>query len=160
MVDMHLDWGASQFLTEQWQVGLVGYVYQELGCDSGSGDHVGCFQWRVVGVGPLFIINRKDARPRNSAKCSRTRRSGAGLISEKSGCLQVAHLYVAARLGEVRTVGYSGLDLLTLSSSHFDPEPTWCCPRSVPYPRSARMGGGNQANPRALQRRQSPKSTA
>ena len=43
-VDMHLDWGASQFLTKQWQVGLVGYVYQQLSCDSGSGDRVGCFE--------------------------------------------------------------------------------------------------------------------
>jgi hypothetical protein len=51
-VDMHLDWGASQFLTKQWQVGLVGYAYQEVGCDSGSGDRVGCFQSRVLGVGP------------------------------------------------------------------------------------------------------------
>jgi len=51
-VDMHLDWGVSQFLTKQWQVGLVGYLYQELGCDSGSGDRVGCFRSRVVGVGP------------------------------------------------------------------------------------------------------------
>ncbi|MGY3621419.1 SphA family protein [Bradyrhizobium sp. USDA 10063] len=51
-VDMHLDWGVSQFLTKQWQVGLVGYLYQQLGCDSGSGDRVGCFQSRVVGVGP------------------------------------------------------------------------------------------------------------
>jgi hypothetical protein len=51
-VDMHLDWGASQFLTKQFQVGLVGYVYKELGCDSGSGDRVGCFQSQVVGVGP------------------------------------------------------------------------------------------------------------
>jgi hypothetical protein len=44
---MHLDWGASQFLTKQWQVGLVGYLYQEIGCDSGSGDRVGCFQYRA-----------------------------------------------------------------------------------------------------------------
>ena len=53
-VDMHLDWGVSQFLTKQIQVGVVGYVYQELGCDSGSGDRVGCFQSRVVGLGPQF----------------------------------------------------------------------------------------------------------
>lgn len=53
-VDMHLDWGASQFLTKQIQVGLVGYLYQQLGCDSGSGDRVGCFRSRVVGVGPQF----------------------------------------------------------------------------------------------------------
>jgi hypothetical protein len=51
-VDMHLDWGASQFLTKQWQVGIVGYLYQEIGCDSGSGDNVGCFRSRVQGIGP------------------------------------------------------------------------------------------------------------
>jgi hypothetical protein len=57
-VDMHFDWGASQFLTKQFFVGAVGYVYQEVGCDSGSGDRVGCFQSRVVGAGPQlgFII--------------------------------------------------------------------------------------------------------
>jgi hypothetical protein len=51
-VDMHLDWGASQFLTKQLQLGVVGYVYDELGCDSGVGDRIGCFQSRVIGVGP------------------------------------------------------------------------------------------------------------
>jgi hypothetical protein len=51
-VDMHLDWGASQFLTKQIQVGLVGYLYDQLSCDSGSGDRVGCFESRVAGVGP------------------------------------------------------------------------------------------------------------
>jgi hypothetical protein len=51
-VDMHFDWGASQFLTKQVQVGLVGYAYKEIGCDSGSGDKVGCFQSQVFGVGP------------------------------------------------------------------------------------------------------------
>jgi hypothetical protein len=51
-VDMHFDWGASQFLTEHVHVGLVGYVYKEIGCDSGSGDHVGCFQSQVAGIGP------------------------------------------------------------------------------------------------------------
>jgi hypothetical protein len=57
-VDMHFDWGASQFLTKQVQVGLVGYVYKEIGCDSGSGDRVGCFQSQVAGIGPQvgFII--------------------------------------------------------------------------------------------------------
>jgi hypothetical protein len=51
-VDMHLDWGASQFLSKQFLVGVVGYVYKEVGCDSGSGDHVGCFQSQVIGLGP------------------------------------------------------------------------------------------------------------
>ena len=51
-VDMHFDWGASQFLSKEVMVGLVGYVYKEIGCDSGSGDRVGCFQSQVFGVGP------------------------------------------------------------------------------------------------------------
>lgn len=51
-VDMHLDWGASKFVTKEALVGLVGYVYKEIGCDSGSGDRVGCFQSQVVGIGP------------------------------------------------------------------------------------------------------------
>jgi hypothetical protein len=51
-VDWHLDWGASQFLTKQFQVGLVGYVYKQLSDDSGSGDRVGAFRSQVLGVGP------------------------------------------------------------------------------------------------------------
>jgi len=53
-VDLHFDWGASQFLTKQVQVGLVGYAYKDIGCDSGTGDHVGCFQSQVFGIGPQF----------------------------------------------------------------------------------------------------------
>ena len=51
-VDMHFDWGASQFLSKQFMVGLVGYAYKDIGCDSGSGDQVGCFQSQVLGIGP------------------------------------------------------------------------------------------------------------
>jgi hypothetical protein len=51
-VDFHLDWGASQFLTKQVLIGAVGYVYNQLTGDSGSGDHVGPFKSRVIGVGP------------------------------------------------------------------------------------------------------------
>jgi hypothetical protein len=51
-VDFHLDWGASQFLSQQFFVGPVGYFYDQLSCDSGSGDRVGCFESRVVCLGP------------------------------------------------------------------------------------------------------------
>jgi hypothetical protein len=51
-IDSHFDWGASHFLTKQLQVGAVGYAYQQLSCDSGSGDRLGCFESRVLGVGP------------------------------------------------------------------------------------------------------------
>src|SRR5271170_6206093 len=51
-VDWHLDWGASQFLTKQILVGAVGYFYEQVSADSGSGDRVGAFQSGVIGVGP------------------------------------------------------------------------------------------------------------
>ncbi len=51
-IDFHFDWGASQFLTKQLQIGLVGYAYQQISCDSGLGDRVGCFESRVFGAGP------------------------------------------------------------------------------------------------------------
>ena len=50
-VDVHLDWGASRFLTKQFQIGLVGYLYNQASCDGGSGDRVGCFQSRVASAG-------------------------------------------------------------------------------------------------------------
>jgi hypothetical protein len=50
-VDFHLDWGASRYLTDDLFVGPVGYFYNQIGCDSGSGDKVGCFQSRVAGLG-------------------------------------------------------------------------------------------------------------
>jgi hypothetical protein len=51
-IDMHLDWGASKFLTKQWQVGVVGYAYQQITEDSGPGAMLGGFESRVLGVGP------------------------------------------------------------------------------------------------------------
>ena len=51
-IDFHLDWGASQFLSQQFFIGAVGYLYDQIGCDSGSGDRVGCFQSRVASIGP------------------------------------------------------------------------------------------------------------
>ncbi len=51
-VDWHLDWGASQFLSKQLLVGAVGYFYEQVSADSGSGDRIGAFQSGVIGVGP------------------------------------------------------------------------------------------------------------
>lgn len=51
-IDLHLDLAASQFLSKQTFVGLVGYVYKQVGCDSGAGDRVGCFQSQVAAAGP------------------------------------------------------------------------------------------------------------
>ena len=53
-VDMHLDWGASQFLTKQVQVGLVGYVYDQISPDRGCAPIICPFESRVAGIGPQF----------------------------------------------------------------------------------------------------------
>lgn len=64
-ISSHLDWGASQFLSEQWHVGLVGYFYYQLTGDSGEGAVLGDFKSRVNAIGPqagyLFKIGEKDA---------------------------------------------------------------------------------------------------
>lgn len=51
-VDSHIDWAASQFLNEQVHVGLVGYLYQQLSGDRGSGARLGDFKSRVFAAGP------------------------------------------------------------------------------------------------------------
>jgi hypothetical protein len=51
-IDFHFDWGASQFLSKQVFVGLVGYVYQQVTADSGQHPILGSFESRVIGVGP------------------------------------------------------------------------------------------------------------
>ncbi|HXX50314.1 MAG TPA: transporter [Xanthobacteraceae bacterium] len=51
-IDSHLDWGASQFLSKQLMVGLVGYFYEQLTPDSGCAPVLCPFESRVIGVGP------------------------------------------------------------------------------------------------------------
>ena len=51
-IDWHLDWGASQFMTKQLQVGLVGYFYRQLTADSGCLTALCPFESQVIGVGP------------------------------------------------------------------------------------------------------------
>jgi hypothetical protein len=63
-VDMHLDIGAAQFLNEHLFFGPVGYLYKEIGCDTGAIPAQGCFQSQVMGAGPqiglLFPIAGKQ----------------------------------------------------------------------------------------------------
>lgn len=51
-IDFHLDWGASQFLSKQVFVGLVGYAYQQITDDFGQHPSLGGFRSRVLGLGP------------------------------------------------------------------------------------------------------------
>ena len=60
-VDFHLDWAASQWLSKQFFIGVVGYAYQQLTADSGQPAILGDFKSRVFGIGPqlgyLFPAN-------------------------------------------------------------------------------------------------------
>jgi hypothetical protein len=50
-VDFHLDWAGSKYLTDDLFIGPVGYFYNQIGCDSGAGDRVGCFESQIAGLG-------------------------------------------------------------------------------------------------------------
>lgn len=56
-VDSHLDLGASQFITEKFFVGAVGYYYQQLTADQGQPAILGAFESRVRGAGPQIGYN-------------------------------------------------------------------------------------------------------
>jgi hypothetical protein len=51
-IDWHVDWGVSQFLSERVHVGVVGYWFQQISGDSGTGAKLGSFESRVGGIGP------------------------------------------------------------------------------------------------------------
>ena len=51
-IDFHLDWGASHFLSKNFQIGIAGYFFQQLTGDSGPGATLGDFKGRVLGIGP------------------------------------------------------------------------------------------------------------
>jgi hypothetical protein len=53
-IDAHLDWGASYLLTKQFNMGLVGYYFQQITPDHGAGAQFGAFESRVAGIGPQF----------------------------------------------------------------------------------------------------------
>jgi hypothetical protein len=51
-IDWHVDWGASQFLSKQFHIGIVGYLYDQLTADSGAVPILGNFESRIAAIGP------------------------------------------------------------------------------------------------------------
>jgi hypothetical protein len=51
-IDWNVDWGASQFVTKQLQLGLVGYFYDQLTADRGCIAQLCPFKSQVAGIGP------------------------------------------------------------------------------------------------------------
>lgn len=50
--DAHIDWAASQFLSQETHIGVAGYFYQQVSGDSGSGARLGGNMARVAAIGP------------------------------------------------------------------------------------------------------------
>jgi hypothetical protein len=63
-IDSHLDFAVSKGITRQLSAGIAGYVYYQLTADGGSGDTVGPYKGRVLGLGPevgyLFTLGGND----------------------------------------------------------------------------------------------------
>lgn len=51
-MDSHIDWGASYSFSDVFYLGVAGYLYNQVGADSGSGARLGAFMSRVMAVGP------------------------------------------------------------------------------------------------------------
>ena len=49
--EFHLEWAASKYITKELTIGLVGYFYQQLTADSGTGAKLGAFEGRVIALG-------------------------------------------------------------------------------------------------------------
>jgi hypothetical protein len=93
-VDVHVDWGASRFLTKQLQIGLVGYLYNQAN-----------LRWRVWRPRRLLPIarckRRRTVRLYDCDGCARRKREPQSLQGvrrgEPAGRLEfVARLYARA----------------------------------------------------------------
>lgn len=49
--EFHLEWAATKYITKEFTLGLVGYYYQQLTADSGTGARLGGYEGRVVALG-------------------------------------------------------------------------------------------------------------
>src|SRR5262249_12720082 len=64
VIDAHLDWAISPYLTDKLHIGAVGYVYNQVTGDSGASPVLGGFRSRVAGIGPqigfFFPIGERE----------------------------------------------------------------------------------------------------
>jgi hypothetical protein len=63
-IDSHGDWAASQFLSERWHVGIVGYAYRQLTADTyPTSGLAGALRSQGVGpqVGSQFTVRSQQA---------------------------------------------------------------------------------------------------
>ncbi len=57
--EFHLDWFVGQHLPKGFALGLVGFFYQQVTGDSGSGATLGDFKGQALAIGPCVTFNGK-----------------------------------------------------------------------------------------------------
>lgn len=56
---IHLDWAICKFVSEQWQVGAVGFAYKQVSDDGGAPDILDSFRSETYGIGPQVAFSGK-----------------------------------------------------------------------------------------------------
>lgn len=49
--ELHIEWSATQFLSTNFSLGLVGYHYEQVSSDSGDGATLGAYKGKVTAIG-------------------------------------------------------------------------------------------------------------
>jgi hypothetical protein len=49
--EFHAEGSVEKILSKHWEIGVQGYLFQQVSGDSGSGDRVGAFEGHVIGLG-------------------------------------------------------------------------------------------------------------
>lgn len=54
---VHLDWAVSKFVTENWQMGAVGFMYKQISDDKGALEILDGFRSETYGIGPQIAYS-------------------------------------------------------------------------------------------------------
>ncbi|WP_346731182.1 transporter [Bradyrhizobium sp. 18] len=84
-VDMHLDWGASQFLTKQVQVGLVGTPTRNWGATAALATGSGASCRRCSASGRSSATSFRSAKASTGTSISRDTRNSEGRLARPGG---------------------------------------------------------------------------
>ncbi|WP_348928836.1 transporter [Aquabacter sp. CN5-332] len=55
--EFHVEWAATKTLSKEWSIGILGYYYQQLTGDSGSGATLGAYEGRIAAIGGTIAYN-------------------------------------------------------------------------------------------------------
>ncbi|WP_244644266.1 SphA family protein [Azorhizobium oxalatiphilum] len=66
--EFHAEWALTKTLSKEWSAGLIGYYYQQITGDSGSGAQLGAYEGRVAALGGTIAYNFEVGKTPVSAR--------------------------------------------------------------------------------------------